>query len=208
MKKQFSLFSFFLIIHSFLFSINQLDSLKNILNNNISDSLRFEVYNRIFPIIVKQNIDSAYNCLKTQKKIINNSNFDKTIINEFLIDIYNNSGIYYNRAGMQDTAIFFHRKAYDIAIKTNKQRVAGITLNNIANIYYLQGNYKASLDYHLRALKIRKEIADTNGIAMSYGNIGLIHSDLKEYDKCIRFYKKSKHFFRFSMDFVYCLVSK
>ena len=185
---------FFILLNNYL-SANQTDSLYLLLNNNVNDSVKFEVYNQIFPTIIKQNIDSAYNCLQYQQEILNNSEFSENTNNEFYIDIYNNSGIYYNRAGMQDTAIFFHKKAYDIAVKTNKQRVAGITLNNIANIYYLQGNYKASLDYHLKALKIRKEINDTSGIAMSYGNIGLIHSSLQEYDKCIEYYKKAEKIF-------------
>ena len=172
-----------------------IDSLYTLLGANINDSTKFEVYNQIFPTIVKQNIDSAYNCLEYQKVIIKNVKFSKSTTDEFYIDIYNNSGIYYNRTGKQDTAIALHKKALEIADRIGKQRVSGITLNNIANIYYLRGNYKASLDYHLKALRIRKEINDTMGIAMSYGNIGLIHSSLKEYQKCISYYNKAKAVF-------------
>ncbi len=184
-----------LIINSFTLNANILDSLQSLLNGSLTDSGRFEVYNQIFPIIVKQNIDSAEKCLDIQNKILKQSVFNKDLYNEFLIDIYNNSGILYNRKGKQDSAIIFHDKALKLAVKTDKQRVQGITLNNIANIYYLQGNYKASLEYHLKALKIRKEIGDTNGIAMSYGNIGLIHSSLKKYKKCIEYYSNAKKMF-------------
>ena len=191
--KQLILLISLLIIN--LTNASTLDSLQSLLLNNISDSLRFEVYNEIFPIIVKQKIDSAYICLQKQNDILDKAKFTEETIDEFLIDIYNNTGIYYNRKGNQDTAIIFHKKAFEIAEKTGEYRVSGITLNNIANIYYLQGNYKAALEYHLKALKIRKEINDTMGIAMSYGNIGLIHSSLKEYKKCIRYYNEAKKVF-------------
>ena len=91
MKKQFFLFFLFLISQGVLFSANQLDSLKNILGNDISDSLRFEIYNRIFPIVVKQNIDSAKNCLSIQKLILKKAKFNEATNNEFFIDIYNRS---------------------------------------------------------------------------------------------------------------------
>ncbi len=194
------IFRFFLIIllvgnGMYLWGQNQLDSLKNILSNNPADSIKFEVYNQIFPIVVKQNIDSALDCLLKQKELLKNAGFDTATTNEFLFDIYNNSGIYYNRKGDQNTATDFYNKVIDLAKKQNKKRIESIALNNIANIYYLQGNFKVSLEYHLKSLKIRKEIADTNGIAMSYGNIGLIHSSLKKYDKCIAYYKKAKQSF-------------
>jgi len=192
MKQLLILISFLLINVA---NANQVDSLQMLLSNDMSDSARFEVYNQIFPIIVRQKIDSAFICLQEQNKILKTANFSEDTKDEFLIDIYNNTGIYYNRSGYQDSAIIYHKKAFDIAEKTEKHRVSGITLNNIANIYYLQGNYKAALEYHLKALKIRKEINDTTGIAMSYGNIGLIHSSLKEYEKCISYYNKAKEVF-------------
>ena len=151
MKKTTFLFSFLLLFSELLFPANQLDSLRNILDKNISDSLRFEVYNLIFPVVVKQNIDSAKNCLGIQNRILKEVKFNESTKNEFFIDFYNNSGIYYNRTGKQDSAIVFHQKSYDICTRIGKKRAGAITLNNIANIYYLQGNYQAALDYHLRA---------------------------------------------------------
>ncbi len=195
MKKSSFLFFLILILYNISFSANQLDSLRILLKKNLPDSVRFEVYNQIFPKIVKQNIDSALWCLTQQKQILSKANLDKKTTNEFKLDIYNNSGTFYNRKGMQDTSIFYYQKVIDIATMDEKKREIAIAQNNIANIYYLQGNYQAALEYHLKALKIRKQIADTNGMAMSYGNIGLIHSSLKEYGKCIDYYEKSKRFF-------------
>lgn len=54
----------------------------------------------------------------------------------------------------------------------------GNAYNNIGNIYFTRSQLKMALAYHSKALKVREQINDKRGIAMSFNNIGNVY--LKE----------------------------
>jgi serine phosphatase RsbU (regulator of sigma subunit) len=64
-------------------------------------------------------------------------------------------------------------------------------LNDIGNINAYQNNLTKALGYFLQSLKIKEEIGDKRGIALSNGNIGAIYTELKNYDLAINYYFKS-----------------
>ncbi len=187
---------FTLLLSLVLFSkANVLDSLKLSLKNETSDSIKFITYSQIIIKYIYFQIDSALPYLEKENDFLINNHFDKATHDIFLLEWYNNYGIYSSRKGLHDKAISFYKKALELSRVINNKASEATELNNIANIYYLQGNYLISLDYHLKALSTREDIKDTAGIAMSLGNIGLIHESRKEYYKAIKKYKKSKHYF-------------
>ncbi len=64
----------------------------------------------------------------------------------------------------------------------------------LANINYaileaVEGNYKNSADYYLKAIQIAKEINYTRGLSISYNNIGENYFRLKEYDKALEYFE-------------------
>ncbi|MCC7224076.1 MAG: tetratricopeptide repeat protein [Chitinophagales bacterium] len=47
-------------------------------------------------------------------------------------------------------------------------------MNNLANIARAKGDYETALDYLKKSLAIRQEIGDINGMAITWGNMGVI----------------------------------
>ncbi|MCI0484875.1 MAG: tetratricopeptide repeat protein, partial [candidate division NC10 bacterium] len=57
--------------------------------------------------------------------------------------------------------------------------------------YQDQGRYREALELQTTGLRVREEIGDRPGIAMSYGNIGFVHLDLGETASAREFLSKS-----------------
>lgn len=65
--------------------------------------------------------------------------------------------------------------------------------NDIGNVYGILGKYDKALEYHFKALKIRKEVLGENhsDTAGSYDNIGIIYRKLRDYKKALECHNKS-----------------
>ena len=61
--------------------------------------------------------------------------------------------------------------------------------NNIGNVYRKLGDYDKALEYHFKALEIRKSLLRENNsdTAMSYINIGAVYDELGDYDKALEY---------------------
>jgi len=64
-------------------------------------------------------------------------------------------------------------------------------LNNLGIIAWDNAEYKKSIEFHLKSLKIRREIGDKKGEASSLNNIGLNYKSQGDYDKTLEYYTKS-----------------
>ena len=64
-------------------------------------------------------------------------------------------------------------------------------LHIIGLTYYEQGMYDKALDHYMKALEIRQEINDKEGISGTMNNIGSVYGDQGDVDKAIEYYEKS-----------------
>jgi len=64
-------------------------------------------------------------------------------------------------------------------------------LTNIGNILQKQGNYKNSIEYYVRVLKIREELNEKLGIADAYNNIGALYEKQEAYEEAVKNYQKA-----------------
>ncbi len=64
-------------------------------------------------------------------------------------------------------------------------------LNNIGYIYQQQGQIKEALDYYQHSLKIREEIKDQQGIAISLNNIGTIYDNQGQIKEALDYYHRA-----------------
>lgn len=62
------------------------------------------------------------------------------------------------------------------------------TLENIGVIYWHQVKYSEALNNHSSALKIRENVQDKHGIALSLNHIGVIYADLFNYSEALKYY--------------------
>ena len=129
-----------------------------------------------------QNPDSLLNVLRTTKE---DSTRVKAYINLSTYFLYEDI----NRAeAYLDTALF-------IASKKHLKKYEDMIPYIFGNIYFLKGDYKLSLDFFLRYLKIQEEKNNKKGIAKAYAGIGTVHYSQKNLDKALSFYQKALDIF-------------
>ncbi|MBA3664385.1 MAG: tetratricopeptide repeat protein [Bacteroidetes bacterium] len=107
-----------------------------------------------------------------------------------IANVLNNLGLIYDNQGHHSQAIDYFTKSLKIFEETGYKQGKALSLNNIGNVYRSQGDsatdagnsklsadkYAKAIDYHTQSLKIREEIEDKQGIAISLNNIGNIYT--------------------------------
>jgi len=63
--------------------------------------------------------------------------------------------------------------------------------NNIAFVHSYHGRFQLALDFNHKALKIREEINELDGLSSSYINLGVLYSDQGDSEKAKEYYLKS-----------------
>lgn len=81
------------------------------------------------------------------------------------------------------------------------------TFNNLAIIYRYQGNYSASIENHLKALKIREKINDIRGIARSNLGLGSINDFLGKKELALNYKFKAKKLFEEAKDTIFTAIA-
>jgi len=83
--------------------------------------------------------------------------------------------------------LFSPQFAYDCAkqaeyfgTQSKSQKHLAKAYNLIGVLYYRKGDFKKAMDFHLKALELREQINDENGIALSETNLGNIYVDLQK----------------------------
>ncbi|MGZ4034097.1 MAG: tetratricopeptide repeat protein [Bacteroidia bacterium] len=88
------------------------------------------------------------------------------------------------------------QKALYIAQTIKNKKELSFALWNIANIYYDQNDYSKSLEYYLKSLQIKEEMAKPypndykkqKELAISYNEIGYVYDYLSNYPKALEYY--------------------
>lgn len=83
------------------------------------------------------------------------------------------------------------KETLNLSKKAKYERGIGFSLGYIALAYQKLRNYKKSLHYNLKALKIFDRLGENILKANVLNNIGVLYAGLKKYDKVIKFYQKS-----------------
>jgi len=71
------------------------------------------------------------------------------------------------------------------------QRIYSSGINNLAIIYFRQGQYLRALKLHHKALKIKEKIKDIQGVADCLSSIGTVNINLGNYEESLTYQQKS-----------------
>lgn len=176
----------------FIHSQNQkkVDSLLQIAKTQ-SDTTQIISYAQIWaeylyvdPLASKPFLDST---LVLAKRLKNKSYIARTS---------NYLGVYYNMTSQYAKS----DSIYDIVISMYTELGDTVqvcaALNNKANTLNSLGRYRECLEVHMKSLKLKEKIDDTEeSIAASYWNIGSIHGDIGNYAISNEYYEKAKVIF-------------
>lgn len=104
-------------------------------------------------------------------------------------------GIYYDRIGNQDSALYVYQFALEIFKELNVRRFISLTHHSIGLLYYNMAIYDRSLENYLDAIRIRSEDKDSMGLAWSNNNIGLIYWKQNSPKQALRHFQEAYRLF-------------
>jgi tetratricopeptide (TPR) repeat protein len=109
--------------------------------------------------------------------------------------IYSYIGYTYHFLAKYDKSFTYFERCLKIFHDLGDRKNEGVTLNNIASIYYAWGRYDQALEYYKRSLKITEEVGDRQGEGVTLDNIGMVYHAWGKYDQAIEYHKKSLKIF-------------
>ena len=154
------------------------------------------------------NIASAYLDLPDYYKAIDNGFLALRIFEklhnrtEALAETFNNLGIAYQNLKELDKAMVYYQQALTIHQELSNRTEIALMLNNIANIYELQGEspkfkkdeklkLDSALEKYSKALFISEELEDQEMVALVNSNIGNVYWYLHNFSKALTHLNKA-----------------
>ena len=93
-------------------------------------------------------------------------------------------------------AIEIANKTYEISKNVHYNSGIQNSLRLLTYLYYYKGEFNKSFEYIFEALNLATEIRDFENIGKAESTIGMLHKNLKEYNKAITHYEKSIEYFK------------
>ncbi|MBA3682359.1 MAG: tetratricopeptide repeat protein [Bacteroidetes bacterium] len=164
---------------------NQVDSLTKIANSNSSDSIRITALSDLNWMFAVSNPKRSKEYAVQEIKLAANAS------PLLKAQAYNDIAISFYRLTLNDSALFYNKKAYEIRKAAGRKDLMASSLSKIAVVYTDQGNYQKALIANLEALTIYEQRKEDAKLALVYGNIGQLYDKLNLIDKNIYYCEKS-----------------
>ena len=91
-----------------------------------------------------------------------------------------------------DTMMIMALQALELSRKIGFAKGEAVSLNRIANVYNVLGNYSKAMEVLLQALQINEKINNVDGKHRNLTNIGLIYNAQDDYQQALGYYFKAK----------------
>jgi serine phosphatase RsbU (regulator of sigma subunit) len=92
---------------------------------------------------------------------------------------------YYQKLNMLDSAFSINKQSLKLATKHNDTMLIAYSLNNMAGIYDLTGNYQVSIQMYKKALTMLERMNDIQQIGNTNHNMAIPFSKLEMYDSAL-----------------------
>jgi len=171
---------------------NKIDSIRNVISKETTDTAIFNNYIKISTIYRNVNIDSAVIFINRAKLLLNNmSGVNKADLDTFYLLLNNGLGLNYLHIGKYDSAEIAFNNIETKAIQMGDKRALISTYINLGSLYDTQTDFNKALEYHLKSLKLAEEVGNTEDLGTAYNNVGLMHYQLGDYNKALVYYEKA-----------------
>lgn len=173
-----------------------LDSLYNVLNQNIHDTTRISTLLKISDAYHFVMSDSSLKYSHTAFKLLdkNINKYDEEDVDKSLVKLKAKAliseGIAYLIQSNHDKGINNHLEAVEILLELNDMERIARCFNNIGLAYHYQGNYELSIEYYLKSLEIREELGHIEGMGATLLNIGNIYYAQQNLEKAFEYYQQ------------------
>ncbi len=95
---------------------------------------------------------------------------------------YNNIGICFKNLNLPDSAIYYYQLGLDHAKRGNSLQVQSSILDNLANIFSIQGNFERAIENHLKSIALARD-KEALGLLASYNNLNSLYNKIGNYRK-------------------------
>lgn len=172
---------------NYVLAQENVDSLKNVLNEAIQDTNRVKTLNRL-----SWNLRSIDPALAMSYALESKSLAEKLSFDKGRGDALNNIGVLHYRRGEYVEATKAHLQALSIREKIGDRQGSALSEINLGNVYSDQNNNQLALDHYLAATKILNEIGDQKRLHIIYLNVGAIFLSEKKYDEALPYCEKAR----------------
>jgi len=184
MKKYLYIF-ILVLLSNFVFSQN-IDSLKNILQNSEIDSIKIRTNILLAFNYIQINKDSSENYINQAIDLIQKKE-------NILVKDYKNIANYYIQTNKLNKTLEFFNLAKDIA-KFNKNLEEEISINNSLGYYYnLNGEYENAFSVLLETEKLISESGIIKYKSRNYLMLGFAYRNYGDLDKAFSYFEKSSN---------------
>ncbi|WP_017731759.1 tetratricopeptide repeat protein [Nafulsella turpanensis] len=178
----------FLFCSRFLFagSSTGTDSLQNLLQNELPDTLRLQVLNELAFQTSTSDLSSSLTYAE-EGLLLAESLKDRRQKRQIL----HLMGIAHHRLGNYDQTLSYFRQVLRMFEEDENLSGIGAMYNNLGILYRDIKNHQASLEYYQKALSIKQQLGDSSAITSTLSNIGIAFMELGQYDKAYRNFTRS-----------------
>ncbi len=100
-------------------------------------------------------------------------------------------GLYHQQKSNYDSAVHFFKASSDLFQEVGDSVEYSLVLNNLAGVYYVQGNYERALENLLIALGIQQRHDRKQQVARALNNMALIYKKNNQFEKSIQMHKQA-----------------
>ena len=174
---------FFLFFYTTLAA--QTDSLEQKIVK-VSKEEKIDIYIQLVNKYGKIKVDKAIDYAEQGLELVKTENSKNTGF------FYLKLGYFYNDKSEHVKALFYYKKALEVAEALKYELGIGKCYQNIGVTYVKMGNFDKALDYDLKALKIYEKNNEENLIVGIVGNIGSLYScRLKDDENGLLYYNRA-----------------
>ncbi len=131
--------------------------------------------------------DAALQCLRASLPLISKSkNPDEYIICALtIVDVF-------YKAMKSDSASYYCDLAQSFSQQRKINKYNDVIYNDKARIADLKGERLMAIDWYLKAADIQRQKKDSANLGVVLSNIGILHTNLKNYDEAIKYLRESE----------------
>ncbi|WP_375581402.1 tetratricopeptide repeat protein [Marivirga tractuosa] len=179
------LFFLFFIFSIPLLGNQKTDSLQNLLNKDIEDSTRLNIYkNLLYNLSTSEPSQAIFYGqlgLELSRKI--EDDYSE-------IQLLNNLGIAYYGLGDYENTLDYFLLVLDLEKDLDNPQSLSRAMNNVGIIYDEIGRLDKSVYYYKESLKIKESFQDSSGISNTMSNLGLLYMKMKKPEKAINYFRQ------------------
>ena len=157
----------------------QLDSLEQILNTTVHDTVRFQVHEELFDLYIEKDLDKSLELAHTLRE-----EAEKLPSQDYLGKAYIALGTVSRKQNISmDTVLGYYEKALGYFEASQNEKYKGTVLNNLGGVYQRYGFYPKALTHFQGALEISERMKDTLSMIRCIANLGNVHLSREDFNK-------------------------